>query len=206
MGPFWLPFGPSWAPKLAPKWLLGHDFSKKCDFSNFERHCRENRFCDLWRAPKTPQDRPKTPPRRSSRGTFLMFDFVFDFGPFLVPFCLHFGSPNRSFLGSIFALFLDVAPRAPQEAPKGSPGANLGAKSCHFGAQEAILGGKNHQKPLVFLVFREKTRFFQTRTKRVTRSTAVVSGVLLSNSNGAFRFQLLRFGTRLGSQKSSKSL
>ena len=96
-----------------------------------------------------------------------MFDFVFDFGAFWVPFWLHFGTPNRSCWGSIFALFLDVAPRGAQErqkrrqeAPKGSPGANLGAKSCHFGAQEAILGGKNHQKPLVFLAFREKNHVF----------------------------------------------
>ena len=65
-----------------------------------------------------------------------MFDFVFDFGAFWVPFWLHFGTPNRSFWGSIFGLFLDVAPRGAQErqkrrqaAPTGASGANLGAKS-----------------------------------------------------------------------------
>ena len=63
-----------------------------------------------------------------------MFDFVFDLGPFLVPFCSHFGSPNRSFLGSIFALFLDVAPRGAQEAPKRPP---RGAKRLQKVPQEA---------------------------------------------------------------------
>ncbi len=43
------------------------------------------------------------------------------------------------------------------------------------------------------------------RTKRATRSAAVVSGVLLSNSNGAFRFQLLRFQGPGGSKIDQKS-
>ena len=50
-----------------------------------------------------------------------MFDFVFDFGAFWVPFWSHFGTPSRPFWETIFALFLDVAPRGPQEAPKRSP-------------------------------------------------------------------------------------
>ena len=85
-------------------------------------------------APKTPQDHSKTPPRRSSRGLFLMFEFVFDFGLFWVPFWPHFGIPNRSFWGSIFDLFFDVAPKGPQEAFKNSQEAPKGAPR---GFQEA---------------------------------------------------------------------
>ena len=72
-----------------------------------------------------------------------MFDFVFDFGAFWVPFWSHFGTPSRPFWESIFALFLDVAPRAPQERPKRRQEAQKGAPR---GPQEPPKGAKRPQK------------------------------------------------------------
>ena len=46
---------------------------------------------------------------------------------FGVPFWLHFGAPNGPFWESFFGLFLDVAPRAPQEPPKRRQEAPKGA-------------------------------------------------------------------------------
>ena len=72
-----------------------------------------------------------------------MLDFVFDFGPFWVPFWCHFGTPNRPFWGSIFALFSNVAPRGPQEPPRGPQEL---PKSTQRGPQDAPRGPQDRPR------------------------------------------------------------
>ena len=97
---------------------MGRIFCEKVFFCNFERHCRETPLCDLKTSPRTTQDRPKTPPRRSYRGTFFMLNFVFDFGTFLGPILV----PKSPLLAGPFWLFFQMSPqelpKRPQEDPK----------------------------------------------------------------------------------------
>ena len=70
-------------------------------------------------APKTPQDRHKMVPRRSSRGTFSTLKNMIDLGPFWDRFWLpvgtHFGHPK----GSKNRQKYEFGVKGPQEAPRG---------------------------------------------------------------------------------------
>ena len=111
-----------------------------------------------------------------------MFDFVFDFGAFWVPFWSHFGTPSRPFWESIFALFLEVGPRAPQERPKSAPRGPKrlqklpreaprrplrGPESNPGGSREAPRGLKRSQKGAKT---REQERNERTRAKQENES------------------------------------
>ena len=126
---------PSW-PKLASKSSLEALFFQKRDFSRNTRKTNVfSRFLPPKTAPKTAQDRPKTPPRRSWSATFPALKNVTDFGPFSarfgvplgvpvglpwgplgVPFGVPFGVPKRTYLEDT----PKSPPRRPQDAPRGS--------------------------------------------------------------------------------------
>ena len=136
MGASWAPIWASWAPKLAPSSVQDGScdafFVKKQLFKKQRKTSGFSRFLLSNMAPKTLQDRPKTPPRRSWRGTFSMFKIVLDFDPFWVRFWVPLGAP----LGSKRKPKIDQtrvpdqghpqeehqeAPRGPKRAPRGPP-------------------------------------------------------------------------------------
>ena len=99
-------------------------------------------------APKTPQDRHKTVPRRSSRGTFSTLKDMIDLGPFWdrvwLPVGTYFGHPkgskNRQKYG-FGAKGPREAPRGLQEAPRRHPkGPQEAFKGAPRGPQEAQRG------------------------------------------------------------------
>ena len=85
------PLGLPNRPKIGPSHLLTPHFFQKGDFSRNAVSPRRNPILrpqdGSKTTPKTSQDRPKTAPRRSSRPSFFVIVFVFDFGPSWVRFC-----------------------------------------------------------------------------------------------------------------------
>ena len=152
MDRFWCRFGshfgslggPSW-PKFGPRWILGRVFLSKSDFSrNACKTIGFSMFLPPKTAPKTSQDRPKTPLRRSWRATFSMFKVVIDFGLFWHRFWVPFGCPLGSSWGPLGVPF-GVPKRAYLEDALGSPlGGLLGASwrplGSLLGASWGLLG------------------------------------------------------------------
>ena len=89
LAPSWAPFWPKFGPSclLIPYLFESVDFQK-----NDPRPRREHDFGDR-SGPRSAQDGSKIAPRRSSRASFFIFVFVFDFGAFLVAFWVHLGPP-----------------------------------------------------------------------------------------------------------------
>ena len=92
-------------------------------------------------APKTPRDRHKTFPRRSSRGTFPTLKIMIGLDPFWdrfwLPFGTHLGHPK----GSKNRRYYEFGAKGPQEASKRPPRGTLrGPKRPPGGPQEAPRG------------------------------------------------------------------
>ena len=136
MGASWAPIWASWAPKLAPSSVQDGScdafFVKKQILKKPRKTIGFSRFLLSNMAPKTLQDRPKTPPRRSWRGTFSMFKIVLDFDPFWVRFWVPLGAPlgskRRPKIDQIRVPDQGRPQEEPQEAPRGSKRPQEGPK------------------------------------------------------------------------------
>ena len=153
MGPIWEPFwAPSW-PKIASSHLLNPRFLQKVDFQKNERHRGREHDFDPKTAPKTTQDRPKTAPRRSSRGVFFASIFIFDFGRSWVGFWLPKGRPKRAQIGHFWhRFFIDFyvsfqdRPKSGQEPPRASQEPPKSAQERPKSAQERPNRTQNHPR------------------------------------------------------------
>ena len=118
--------------KFGPGRLLRCFFVKKRILKKSRKTNGFSMFLLSNMAPKTLQDRPKTPPRRSWRGTFSMFKIVLDFDPFWVRFWVPLGAPLGSKRGpKIDQIRVPDQGRPqvePQEAPRGSKRPQEGPK------------------------------------------------------------------------------
>ena len=130
--PFWALLGAQVGPSWPPRALLKHFFFKNVIFHEIlGKPMFFSRFLPPKTAPKTAQDRPKTPPRRSWSATFPALKNVTDFGPFSArfgvplgvpvglpwgPLGVPFGVPKRTYLEDT----PKSPPRRPQDAPRGS--------------------------------------------------------------------------------------
>ena len=88
---------PFWVLKLLQVWsktaLATHFLTKSIVLKKQRKTNGFSRFLLSNMAPKTLQDRPKTPPRRSWRGTFSISKNVINFGSFWARFGVPFGVP-----------------------------------------------------------------------------------------------------------------
>ena len=96
--------------------------------------------------PRSSQDGPKTVLCRFFFRFVFCIDFLSLFGSILVPFGGAFGSPNRSFLASIFWWFLHVVPRSPQERPRAAQERPRASQEPPKSAQERPKGGQERPK------------------------------------------------------------
>jgi hypothetical protein len=97
--------------------------------------------------PKTAQDRLKTDPRGSRRPSFLMLNFVFNFGPFWAPFCTVLGgllgtkidpkSIPKSIKNEVVPTYPHkTAPTSPKTPPRGPETFPRGLKTAARGPQD----------------------------------------------------------------------
>ena len=122
-------------PKIASSRRLNLHFFQKVNFQKNERHRGREHDFEPKTVPKTTQDRPKTAPRRSSRGVCFASIFIFDFGQSWVRFWLPKGCPEGAKIGHFWhRFFIDFCmsfqdrpksgqerPRSPPRAPKSGP-------------------------------------------------------------------------------------
>ena len=125
LGSFWGAilehFGHPNRSKIASSRLLNPHFLQKIDFQKNERHRGREHDFDPKTAPKTTQDRPKTAPRRSSRGVFFASIFIFDFGRSWVRFWLPKGRPKGAKIGHFGHRFFIDFYVSFQDRPKTGP-------------------------------------------------------------------------------------
>ena len=163
---FWCRFGSHLAPILAllgaqvgPSWVQNCSchaiFIQNVIFQKKKKTRKTNgfsRFLPPQMAPKTPQDRSKTAPRRSSRGTFsllnissILLRFGIDFGSLLAPILV-------AHKGSKIDQSTSLEPRRPQEGPRGLQEAS---KRPLRGAQEASkrVPRGSQEAPVSFKIF-----------------------------------------------------
>ena len=138
--PFWVPLGLPFGPLGHQNWLqvrsrtalAMHFFAKKRTLKKPRKTKCFSRFLLSNMAPETLQDRPKTPPRRSWRGTFSMFKIVLYFDPFWVRFWVPLGAPlgskRRPKIDQIRVPGQGRPQEEPQEAPRGSKRPQEGPK------------------------------------------------------------------------------
>ena len=162
---FWCRFGSHLAPilgllgaQVGPSWVQNCSchaiFIQNAIFKKTRKTNGFSMFLPPQMAPKTPQDRSKTAPRRSSRGTFSMSKNIIDFVPFWdrfwLPLGTHFGHPKGSQNRPNYEFGAKASPRGPKRPPRGfqeAPGRPQEApKRPPRGRKMAPRGPKMHPK------------------------------------------------------------